>query len=233
MSNAARSVQPAKQRPGAAKGNSRSTLLIVLGVVAAVVVALVVAVLVTGGDDDAATVSSAAVPTGAGTSPTQAVAVSGDPLPPFADQTPDPAFGLVAPTLGGSTFDGSAVSLQPGDGRRKLVVVVAHWCPHCQSEIPVVVDWIDDGRLPADMDVVVVSTSVDPAGGNFPPQEWLAKENWPFPVIADSGGLEAAQALGTRSFPYMVVLDAEGKVTARASGGQEPSSLDALVATSA
>jgi cytochrome c biogenesis protein CcmG, thiol:disulfide interchange protein DsbE len=230
MSNAARSVQPWRPEK---KGASRSTLLIVLGVAAAVVIALVVAVAATGGDDDATVTAGGAVPTGAGTSPTQAVAVSGDALPPFADQNPDPAVGLVAPTIGGATFDGSSVSLQPGDGRRKFVLVVAHWCPHCQREIPVVADWIADGKLPADMDVVVVSTSVDPAGGNFPPQDWLAEEGWPFPVIADSGGLQAAQALGTQSFPYLVVLDAEGKVTARASGGQDSGSLDALAATSA
>lgn len=232
MANAPRSIPPSPgRRPaGPSGGGSRTPLFVGLGVVAVVVVALVAALALRGGDDGGSVAAGGAVPTGEGTSPTQPVTVTGAALPPFEDASPDPAVGLVAPTLAGATFDGSAVTLTPGDGRPKLVVFLTHWCPHCQKEVPVLVDWMAEGRAPANLDVVAVSTASDPGRGNFPPQEWLAGEGWPQRVLADNATSEAATAYGLQSFPYLVVLDADGTVVARAAGEQGADQLDALVA---
>ena len=35
-------------------------------------------------------------------------------------------------------------------GSPQLIVVMAHWCPHCQAEIPRIVDWNTDGDCTID-----------------------------------------------------------------------------------
>ncbi|MDH3607456.1 MAG: hypothetical protein OER12_10740, partial [Acidimicrobiia bacterium] len=64
---------------------------------------------------------------------TEAATIVGAALPRFGS-TPDPAVGLAAPTIAGTSFDGSAVSIEPS-GKHQVVIFLAHWCPHCQSEV--------------------------------------------------------------------------------------------------
>src|SRR5262245_58095868 len=66
---------------------------------------------------------------------TRPVTVTGAPLPAFQDTTNDAAVGKVAPTLQGTNFAGQPVTIGK-DGKPKAVVFVAHWCPHCQAEVP-------------------------------------------------------------------------------------------------
>ena len=194
-------------------------------IAAAVVIVLlgVIAVVASGGSDpDDPAAAGAAV---------QPVTVSGDPLPPLADAANDPAIGSVAPALDGAAFDGSPLAIEPGDGTAKIVLFVAHWCPHCQREVPFLVDHLADAPLPADIELVTVSTAVDEKAPNFPPQEWLADEGWDHPVLADSAAGAAADAFGLTSFPYFVAIGADGSVTARASGELTADEFDALVQT--
>jgi thiol-disulfide isomerase/thioredoxin len=152
---------------------------------------------------------------------TYPVTVTGTPLPvmPDSTSTPDPAIGLPAPTLTGqSLFDGSKVTIAPGGGHRLLVVFVAHWCPHCQHEVPILVQWMNSGQKPADLNVAAVSTANDLSDVNSPASAWLKRENWPTPVMADSSDNAAANAYGLPGYPYLVLLDGNGKVTARTSG---------------
>jgi thiol-disulfide isomerase/thioredoxin len=126
---------------------------------------------------------------------------------------------LTAPTLTGqSLFDGSPMTITPGGGTPKLVVFVAHWCPHCQREVPLLVNWMSSGQKPANLDVVAVSTANDLSDVNSPASDWLKRENWPTPVMADSSDNTAANAYGLPGYPYLVMLDGNGKVTARTSG---------------
>ena len=46
---------------------------------------------------------------------------------------------------------GCAVSIE-ADGRPKIVVFLAHWCPHCQAEVPRLVDWFGENGVPDDVD---------------------------------------------------------------------------------
>jgi len=184
---------------------------VALAVAAVVVVIAVVAVLVTrsggGGDSNA----------GPQTYP---VVVTGTALPTMPDPPKaDPAIGQAAPTLAGqSLFDGSPLTITPGGGTPKLVVFVAHWCPHCQREVPLLVQWMASPQKPADLDVVAVSTADNLSDDNSPASAWLQRENWPTPVMADSSDNTAAEAYGLPGYPYLVVLGPDGTVKARTSG---------------
>ena len=127
-----------------------------------------------------------------GLSQTQPVKVTGTPLPEFGSDTPDPAIGSVAPTLIGSAFDESPIAVKPG--RPTLVIFLAHWCPHCQREVPLLTQWQKSGGVPDGVDVIGVATGVDKSAPNYPPSQWLANERFPFPVMADSDTSAAASA---------------------------------------
>ena len=117
----------------------------------------------------------------------------------------------------GQSFDGSPVEIR-NDGRAKLIVFVAHWCPHCQREVPILADWLKSNSLPAGVDLYTVSTGVTSKRPNYPPSAWLKKEGWTAKTLADSKDQDAADAFGLSAFPYFVAVDGSGKVVARTSG---------------
>jgi thiol-disulfide isomerase/thioredoxin len=162
---------------------------------------------------------------------TQDVTVSGTALVKFGDGA-DPAIGQKAPTLNGFSFDGSPVSLQPG-GSPMLVLFVAHWCPHCQREVPLIVKYLADGKLPAGMKVMAVATGTSSDAPNYPPSAWLQKVGFTPPVLADSKDQLAAAAYGLPGYPYFVVLKADGTVAYRGSGEKTVDELDKLLASAA
>lgn len=151
------------------------------------------------------------------------VEITGDPLIPMpgsgvlADPATDAAVGVIAPTLVGTDFSGNTVSIEP-DGRPKAIYFLAHWCPACQEEVPSVVDLLESGALPENVDVYGISTSVDQTRGNFPPNNWLAREGWTPEIMRDTAGSEALIAYGAGPFPFVVYLDGDNRVLARSSG---------------
>jgi thiol-disulfide isomerase/thioredoxin len=124
---------------------------------------------------------------------------------------------MTLPTVEGQSFTGERVVIKP-DGHPHVVLFVAHWCPHCQREIPLLSANLRANPLPASVEMVTVSTSVTPAAPNYPPQTWLTRERWPTPVLADDDKRDAGAAFGLSGFPYFVFADAQGKVVARTSG---------------
>lgn len=146
------------------------------------------------------------------------VSIEGAPLPSFDGQEPDPAMETEAPAFAATTFDGVEVSVLPGDGIAKVIGFYAHWCPHCQRELPRLAGWLAANELPAGVEVIAVSTAVDPGRGNYPPSAWFEEEQWPAVAVRDSESNEIGDAYGLRGFPYMVGLDADGRVVARVSG---------------
>lgn len=155
------------------------------------------------------------------------VTITGVPLPDYGQ--PDGAVGSIPPALSGVSFTGDPVTVDPVDGAH-LVLFVTHWCSHCQNEIPVVVEWLEAGGLPADVSLTVVSTSVAPGQPNYPPSDWLERENVNVPILLDDEASNAAAAYGLKSFPYIVTIGASGQVVNRVSGELPPAALDALVA---
>jgi thiol-disulfide isomerase/thioredoxin len=158
------------------------------------------------------------------------VAVTGDALPAFdSAANPDPAVGMIAPTLTGKSFTGNVVTTE-STGTPTLTIFLAHWCPHCQREVPLLVEWEKSGKMPAGIDIVAVATGTDSANPNYPPSEWLARENFPatWPVMADSADKVGGNAFGLAGYPYFVLIGGDGKVLWRASG-EVP--MDELTAT--
>ncbi|MFV0309913.1 MAG: TlpA family protein disulfide reductase [Desertimonas sp.] len=158
---------------------------------------------------------------------TQPVTVVGSPLPEMVDVPADPAIGASAPRINGAGFDGTPINVRPGTPT--LLVFVAHWCPHCQAEVPVLVQWAADGGVPDGVDVIGVASGTDRRRPNYPPSEWLEAAGFPFPVLADTEAGTAASAFGLMSFPYFVLLDGDGTVAARLNGEVDPATLTALV----
>ena len=164
------------------------------------------------------------------------VEVIGASLPALTteDMAADPAVGMAAPVLVGEGYDGSTVRVNATAAGPTMVVFLAHWCPHCNDEIPRINELRDAGRLPAALNVVAVSTASNPGRPNFPPGEWLDDMDWTFPAMAD--GIDTtretfigADAFGVTGFPFTALIDANGEVTARWSGGREPDEIVALI----
>ena len=96
-------------------------------------------------------------------------------LPTFTDAATDQAIGRPIPEVSGTDFDGTSVRIA-ADGRSKILLFLAHWCPHCQREVPVVQTWLGAGRLPAAVDLISIATAIDQNLPNHPPDAWLARE---------------------------------------------------------
>lgn len=164
----------------------------------------------------------------------QPVTIRGEPLIPFQGIANDPAVGVIAPTITGADFEGTPITI---DGRQTgpvMVVFLAHWCPHCNAEIPRLLEWKASGAVPAQLQVIGVSTAVSQTAANYPPAAWLADRGWSWPVMADesdgdgAAGL-AAQAYGATGWPYFVILGSDNQVLARHSGEIEGQELQSLV----
>jgi thiol-disulfide isomerase/thioredoxin len=229
----------------------RSSTGILVGVVTAIVVAAaIVAVVVSRGKDStndvkvsaaggATTVAGASGSTAPATSvvwstvapnpgtgsgaagEVQPVTSTGTALADLPDSGTDPAIGKPAPALAGSSFDGSAVTVTPGHDGPMLLLFVAHWCPHCQREVPRVVKWVAAGSAPKNLRIVAVSTGQKESNGNWPPSAWLTRENWTLPVLVDSAARDAAVAYGLSGYPYFVIVKADGTVGYRGAGEVE------------
>jgi cytochrome c biogenesis protein CcmG, thiol:disulfide interchange protein DsbE len=161
------------------------------------------------------------------------VTVEGEELPVFGgDPAADVAPGLTAPTVTGEGLDGSTVSIAP-DGNPKVVLFLAHWCPHCQDEVPDVVDWMEAGNMPEGVDFYAISTLAQRLRGNWPPSDWLASEGWSVPTIQDDRSNSASAAFGMQGTPFWVVLNGDNTVIARIPGQVGHAGMDAIFATAA
>lgn len=190
-----------------------------------VIIGLVIA-LATGGDDEdqGGDPSSTVDPDQATFGP---VEVSGEPLPSFDGGAADAAVGLPAPVVTATTPDAREITFGAA-GEPTLVVFLAHWCPHCQAELPVLVDMAADGAFDG-VRTVAVLTGTNPDAPNFPPVLWLEREGWQGEVALDDEAASAAAAHGLTSYPYLVMLDADGQVTGRIAGEQPPEAIQDLV----
>lgn len=199
----------------------------------ALVVAAVLAIVLPGAGGGSGGGSSTAPPTTAGGSGPASVAdlppptITGDLLPDFQGPTGDPAVGRPAPEVQGQDFDGEPVSIE-ADGRAKVVLFLAHWCPHCQEEVPLVQQWVGSGGVPEGVDVVSVATGIDPSAPNYPPDAWLEREGWTVPVIVD-GTNTVARAYGLPAFPFWVFIGPDGDVRGRATGELPIAELEATI----
>ena len=199
--------KPAKKK----SSGSANKGWIVGAIIAIVVGAAAVVAITTSGSDG---------PSSDGLVEQAAVSVAGDVLPAYNDGDPnDPALGMTAPVLTGKGFTGNTITTET-TGTPMMLVFLAHWCPNCQREVPALVEWNKAGRTPPGIDIIGIATGTDPANPNYPPSEWLAREEFPalWPVIADSKDNTAGDAFGLAGYQYFVLIDGSGKVVKRMSG---------------
>ena len=199
-------------------------VLVVVGLLVVAVIALIAVAVASNNGTTARTPE--------GVEQTRPVTVEGTPLTPYDSSKPDTSVGQAAPTLEGQTFDGTPLTIAPGNGENyTLLVFGAHWCPHCQKEIPVIADWLSASAKPANLDVYAVSTGVRgdlmTSQANWPPSAWFDRVGWPAgTVLADSGPDQggaavqqlAAQGYGVTGYPMVVMIGPDGKVIERHSG---------------
>ena len=198
--------------------SSRTPLLIGIAVVAFIAVAAIIAIALGG-------------TTGAGgfSEPARiATAVSGNPLPAFTDPGADAAIGLPIPSLTGIDLAGEPITIGPSDGPM-AIVLLAHWCGACQAEVPLLVDHLASTGMPAGVDLVTISTSIDAARPHHPPSTWLEREGWTAPTMVNDAASGALRALGMSSFPGFVVVDAGGRVVQRTTGQLSAEGFDQVV----
>ena len=196
----------------------------IVGAVIAVVigVAAIVAISQTGGGDDSEA---------SGLQQYSEITVEGESLPAFGDDANDPAIGMTAPIVTGQGFTGNTVTTEPIGPT--MLVFLAHWCPHCQREVPLLVEWEASGEMPEGLDVIGVATATSPTNPNFPPSEWLPREHFPplWPVLADDANNTAGNAFGVSGYPFFVLMDETGKVVQRISGEVSMDELNQIIET--
>ena len=157
------------------------------------------------------------------------VAVDGQDLPPFDQEVregaePDTALCRAAPIVSGYDYEGNEITIDPATDGPTMVVLLAHWCPHCNAEVPVLNEWRDSGEFPDGLNVVGVSTGVSADAPNYPPDEWLVEMDWQWPVLVDDrtpddgSAPPAMAAYGGTSYPTLVFIDDDGLVRQRLSG---------------
>lgn len=156
--------------------------------------------------------------------------ISGDSLSRLPDTGTDPMVGAPIPEVVGADFEGDPVSITD-DGNAKIIIFMAHWCPHCQRELPIVTDWLGTDPLPDGVDIYAVATGISRTRENYPPSDWFQREGWTGPVIVDDAGSSVGLAFGLPAYPFWVFTDADNNVLARVTGGIAVSDLDNAVAT--
>ncbi|MDX1657733.1 MAG: TlpA disulfide reductase family protein [Nitriliruptorales bacterium] len=186
----------------------KRSALTVIGVVLGAALLFGMAVLAVSYDDGSGAAREASVPT-----------IDGAALPADAVDLPAPV------ATGASLLTGGEVSV-PVDGEPTIIVFLAHWCQHCQREVPVVQDWLDSGGLPAGVAMRAVATGNDPARPNFPPEDWLEREDWTVPTLHDDGSV--ARAYGLDATPFWAFVAGDGTVLGRTSGMLPVEQLDAV-----
>lgn len=201
-------------------------LIVFAGVLAAIVVG------VTSGDDDAEIdqVAASAAPAaaesqlppapsfgGEGIPEVNDVVVTGEGLTAFTTPAEDESLGATAPVVQATSLgNGTKITLGPGQAR--VIGFFAHWCPHCQDELPELTGWLNENELPPGTQFVAVSTAVSPERDNYPPSDWFSAERWPAPVIVDDNQATLLSTFGFSGFPAFVAIDANGTVVGRAGG---------------
>lgn len=154
--------------------------------------------------------------------------VAGETLPTLQGGGTDPAVGIAAPNVVGADFAGDEVAI-PSPGKGTVLLFLAHWCPHCQAEVPRVVQLIESGGQPDGLDVYGVSTSVDASrGGAYPPAAWFEREGFDVPVIRDNANNDAFNFFGGGGFPYAIYVDSDNNIVARSSGELDPTTIQSI-----
>ncbi|MSZ12133.1 MAG: redoxin domain-containing protein [Actinobacteria bacterium] len=210
-------AQNERKKKKASSGDSMRTILYVVLVVVGIAGAVTLGT--SGGSSDTTTDTVVTVPGGVQPAEYQKVSSTGGLLAPLPESGADTETGKSVAVLKGYDLQGRPVTIDPaGEGKATMVVFLAHWCPHCNREIPVLNKWRESGEVPTGLRVVGITTGSKADQANWPPSKWMTAMKWPFEVMADSEAQEAAAAYGVAGYPFIAFVGANGKITARTSG---------------
>lgn len=143
--------------------------------------------------------------------------IRGKHLPIMVQGYSDPAIGLSAPEIKASTLAGSEIFIG-GEGPTTLIMVLAHWCPHCRNEVRELSEFLAESDAMDRVRMITLLTSINEERANFPPHTWLEMEKWPLTSMVDTPSNQIATALGVSSFPFFIVLDDKGEIALRIPG---------------
>lgn len=190
-------------------------------VVAVVVIAAIAATLVfvlSRSDDDTAAATTEPTTTRPRTTTTTrpgTTGTGGGDLSVSGTATP----GEAAPQLSGTDMiTGQPVSLAAMRDRPTLVVFWAHWCPHCQKEMPVVEQVAN--QQAGSFNVLTVATAIkaQPAQEQYSsPERFIETTSLTMPTLRD-GTNSASNAYGIEGFPSFYMVDTNGNLVGSASG---------------
>lgn len=190
----------------------------IIGIIAAVIVVLLLAAVVAGVFGDEEPGNEYGEPQ-----------VSGQLTPmPFDATVDETATGETAPTVIGEDFEGNEVRIE-NDGRAKAIVLLAHWCSHCQREVPAVQEWLDSGGGVDGVDMYSIATAMNSTQDNYPPSEWLDREGWTVPVIRDDSDNSVHTAYGSGGFPFWVFVNSDGTVAVRVAGSTPVENIELIM----
>ena len=150
-------------------------------------------------------------------------AIGGNALPYSDDiMISDNAIGMKVPYIEGTSLDGGReIIFDDSDtnlNQNTIVIVLAHWCPHCRNEVRELSKYFNETEIPRDVRITSLATSIDASRSNYPPHDWFEQEDWPIPVIIDTIESDIADSLGVNIFPFFVVIDENGIVRLRLAG---------------
>jgi cytochrome c biogenesis protein CcmG/thiol:disulfide interchange protein DsbE len=198
--------------------SSGSRTGLIIGVVGGLVVLLLVAAVMFGSEEVGAEYGEPEI---SGTALT---------LFPNTESIDFTAAGQIAPDVLGKDYDGSVVTIT-NDGTAKAIVFLAHWCSHCQAEVPRVQEWLNETGGVEGVDMYSVSTAINSGQPNYPGSTWLENENWTVPVVVDNQDSSVLTAYGSGGFPYWVFLNADGTVAVRTAGELSIAQLEEILNT--
>jgi len=130
---------------------------------------------------------------------------SGPPLEP-GEAVPD----WSAPALDGS----GRIRWSDLVGTPTVLTVWAPWCPHCQAELPRLVQAL--AQHPR-VDLVTISTAVERSTA-FTSQGYLDSVGLDIPVAIDDANLTLHEGFGVAGFPTVYFVNADGTVQRYAEG---------------
>jgi len=150
------------------------------------------------------------------------VTIKGGMLPEYNRNIEDAAVGAFAPVPTGTDLYGNPITISTRIGleekKSSIIVFLAHWCSHCQREVPMIQKFIDSNGFPQNINIFSVATHIDKTRNNYPPDEWLEREKYTVPTIFDDEENKIAESFGLSAFPYWVFLNPDGTVYMRHAG---------------
>ena len=144
------------------------------------------------------------------------ISTAGDQQP--QGNEPQVASGFITDISGTEYYSGQEVSYTPADGKARVYMVWAHWCPYCQQDLDVLNTWYAANKASyPNTELVTVTTFMDETRGN-PLEPYLQQMQFPFPVLMDESQRLTFELGNSGSVPYWLFVGPDGAVLGNHSG---------------